>query len=364
MSYTVTFGEVMTRFRTPDFKRISQVMPGTVEVSFAGAEANVAASVALLGGSARFVTALPDNPIADACIAFLRGIGIDTSAIVRTSGGRMGTYYLEVGANQRGSAVIYDRDHSAVGVTPYSAYAWDQIFADASRFHVTGITPAISAAAADATLQAVQHARERGLTVSCDLNFRSKLWRWEPGTPAKELARRVMGNIMEHVNLVIANEGDAADVLDIHAGSSDVETGSLEIESYPKVAQTIVSRYPAVEMVAITLRESVSASHNRWGAMLYTAADQRARFAPQQDGAYCPHEITNIVDRVGAGDSFGAGLMCALDDPSYTNDVDGALSFAVAASALCHSVEGDFNLVSRKEVETLARGNAAGRVQR
>jgi 2-dehydro-3-deoxygluconokinase len=364
MSYTVTFGEVMTRFRTPDFKRISQAMPGGLEVSFAGAEANVAASLALLGGSARFVTALPDNPIADACIAFLQGFGIDTSAIIRIPGGRIGTYYLEVGANQRGSAVIYDRDHSAVGLTPYSAYSWDKIFEEATRFHVTGITPAISAEAAEAALRAVTEARKRGITVSCDLNFRSKLWRWEAGTAPKELARRVMGQIMEHVNLVIANEGDAADVLDIHAGSSNVEAGSLEIASYPAVAQTIVSRYPAVEMVAITLRESVSASHNRWGAMLYTADDQQARFAPEREGTYRPYEITHIVDRVGAGDSFGAGLMFALDDPAYHNDPAGALSFAVAASALCHSVEGDFNLVSRQEVETLARGNAAGRVQR
>jgi 2-dehydro-3-deoxygluconokinase len=360
----VTFGEVMTRYRTPAFKRIAQSMPGTLEVSFAGAEANIAASVAMLGGDARFVTALPANPIGDACVAFLRGVGIDTGSIVRTSDGRIGTYYIEVGANQRASSVVYDRADSAVARTPFDAYDWDAALAGATRFHVTGITPALSREAAQTTIAAVKLAKERGLTVSCDLNFRGKLWRWEPGTDPRALARRTMEEVLPYVDLVIANEADAEDVLGIRAGETDVTSGSLAIDRYPEVARAIIARFPSVRMVAITLRESVSASHNRWGAMLYVADSEEALFAPLRDGTYTPHEITHIVDRVGAGDSFGAGLIVALDDPAYADNRQGALSFAVAASALCHSIEGDFNLVSRAEVEALAGGDASGRVRR
>lgn len=360
----VTFGEVMTRYRTPAFKRLTQSMPGTLEVSFAGAEANIAASVAILGGNARFVTALPANPIGDACINFLRGVGIDTASVVRTSDGRIGTYYIEVGANQRASSVVYDRTDSAVALTPFEAYDWDAALAGATRFHVTGITPALSRQAAQTTIAAVKLAKQRGLTVSCDLNFRGKLWRWEKGTDPRELARRTMAEVLPSVDLVIANEADAADVLGIHAGETNVTSGSLEVDRYPEVARAIISRFPSVRMVAITLRESVSASHNRWGAMLYVADTDEPLFAPLRGGMYSPYEITHIVDRVGAGDSFGAGLILALDDPRYASDRQGALSFAVAASALCHSIEGDFNMVSRAEVEALAAGDASGRVRR
>lgn len=360
----VTFGEVMTRFRTPAFKRISQAFPGTVEISFAGAEANVAASVVLLGGTARFVTALPANSIGDACVAFLRGTGIDIDSIVRTPDGRIGTYYIEAGANQRASTVLYDRADSAVARTSFDAYDWDRAFAGASRFHVTGITPALSESAAVATISAVTLAQERGLAVSCDLNFRGKLWRWEPGTEPRSLARRTMEQVLPYVDLVIANEEDAANVLNIRAGETDFKSGSLDIDRYPAVARMIVERFPNIKMVAITLRESVSASHNRWGAMLYDATNDEAIFAPARGGKYTPYEITHIVDRVGAGDSFGAGLIFALDDSAYNNDRQKALSFAAAASALCHSVEGDFNMVSRAEVEALAAGDVSGRVRR
>ncbi|SIR11447.1 2-dehydro-3-deoxygluconokinase [Alkalispirochaeta americana] len=360
----VTFGEVMTRFRTPDFKRIAQTMPGSLEVSFAGAEANVAASVTMLGGAATFVTALPDNPIGDACVAFLRGVGIETGSIIRTPDGRIGAYYIEAGANQRASSVVYDRADSAVARAPFDAYDWDTAFAGAMRFHVTGITPALSKEAARTTIAAVKHAKKRGLTVSCDLNFRRKLWCWEKGSDPRTLARRTMEEILPFVDLVIANEADAEDVLGIYAGETDVNSGSLAIDRYPEVARAITTSFPSVHMVAITLRESVSASHNRWGAMLYTAETDEALFAPRRDGRYTAHEITHIVDRVGTGDSFGAGLIVALDDPAYAKDLQGALDFAVAASALCHSIEGDFNIVSRAEVEALAGGDTSGRVRR
>ncbi len=364
MAQVVSFGEVMTRFRVPGNKRVVQACPGSLDVSFAGAEANIAAGVALLGGTARFVTALPRNPIADACITYLKGIGVDTSSIVRTDAGRIGTYYIEVGANQRASNVVYDRDHSAVALADTSAYDWPTVFRGAEWFHTTGITPALSEKAAEAALEAARSAKEHGLTVSCDLNYRGKLWRWDNKGAPKALARSTMERILPYVDVVIANEADADDVLGIRAGASKVEHGSLDIARYPEVARQIVERFPNVKRVAITLRESVSASHNRWGAMLYEASTGAAVFAPMRDGEYRPNEITHIVDRVGAGDSFGAALIFASCDPVLKGDSARELSFAVAASTLCHSIEGDINYVTRAEIETLAAGDASGRVVR
>lgn len=364
MNTVVTFGEVMTRFRVPGHKRLIQVLPAKMEVAFAGAEANVAASISLLGGTSRFVTSLPANTLGDACLAYLTGVGIDVTAVRRTDEGRMGSYYIEAGANQRASSVVYDRDYSSVSLAGPEAYDWEQIFSGAGWLHVSGITPALSQAAAEATIFAVREARKRGVTVSCDLNFRGKLWRWQKGTEPRELARETMRSIVEQTDLLIGNEGDADDVLGIRAGETEVHSGSLEVEHYPDVAKQIVTRFPNIKKVAITLRESISASHKRWGAMLYDAEDGSARFAPTSGGTYFPYEITHIVDRVGAGDSFAAGLIFALMDSDLKSDLDEVLSFAVAGSVLCHSIEGDFNFVSRAEVEALARGDASGRVRR
>lgn len=364
MSTVVTFGEVMTRFRTPGNRRFRQSFPGSLEVSFAGAEANVAAGLAILGDTARFVTALPDDPVSDACVAFFRGLGVDTTEIVRTGTGRIGSYYLEMGASQRPTNVVYDRDYSALALHGPEIYDWDRVFADADWFHVTGITPALSRRAAEAMLAAVRRAREKGLVVSCDLNFRGKLWRWDPDRGARELARHTMEQILPSVDLLIANEGDAEDVLGIRAGSTDVSGGDLEVSRYPDVARQIVSRFSNVTTVAITLRESVSASHNRWGAMIYDTATDAAAFAPQSGGAYKPYEITHIVDRVGGGDSFAAALIYALRAPDLRGDIQVVLSFAAAASTLCHSIEGDINLVTREEIEAVARGVTSGRVTR
>ena len=361
MKRVVTFGEIMTRFRTPGFKRINQTFPGTIEVSFAGAEANVAASIALLGGDAAFITVLPENPVGEACVAFLRSVGIDTSRIVRVSTGRIGTYYIEAGANQRASSVMYDREHSAVAVYPADQYDWETLLRDADWFHTTGITPALSKEAAEAAVAAVRAAKKRGMTVSCDLNFRGKLWRWGAGPHGRALAQETMARILPHVDVVIGNESDAADVLDIRAGDSRIERGYLDIEKYRDVAERIATTYPSISTVAITLRESLSASHNGWGAMLYDVASRHASYAPTDaSGTYTPYEITSIVDRVGAGDSFAGALIAALRDP----DIAQALDWAVAASALCHSIEGDFNFVTRKEVEALAAGDTSGRVRR
>lgn len=364
MSKTVvTFGEIMGRLATPDHLRFRQALPGSIDVTFAGAEANVSASLALLGDSVRFVTALPTHLVADACVGTLAGLGIDTSSILRTDYGRLGLYFVELGANQRPSLVQYDRAGSAISLTPADAYDWDAIFDGAEWFHTTGITPAISREAFEATLGAVKAAKRLGLSVSCDLNFRKKLWRWKDGTEPKALARESMQQILPYIDLVIGNEEDAADVLDVHAKDTDVESGSLNIEHYPDVARAIVERFPTVSKVGITLRESISATHNNWGAMLYVAESDTAYFAPLADGAYTPYRITGIVDRVGAGDSFGAGLIHCLRSEDYSKPAD-AVAFAVAASCLTHSISGDFNYSTRSEIEALMGGSGSGRVVR
>ena len=360
----VTFGEVMGRLAPRGEMRFAQVLPGSIDYTFGGGEANVAVSLVLLGASAKFVTALPKNPIADACVYALRGLGVDTAKIVRTKEGRLGLYYLETGANQRASNVVYDRDYSSVMLTPASAYDWAGIFQGANWFHVTGITPALSANTAEATLVAAKAAKAAGLTVSCDLNFRKKLWNWRPGTAPRDLAEETMRGIMPYIDVVIANEEDAEKVLSIKAEGTDVESGELDVEAYREVAAQVVAQFPNVSKVAITLRESISATHNNWGGMLFDASTKQAYFAPlDSNGNYAPYEIRDIVDRVGGGDSFGAGLIFALTTEGL-NDPASAIRFAVAASCLKHSVIGDFNYSTRAEVEGLMAGQASGRVNR
>lgn len=353
----------MARLAPHDLQRFRQALPGPLDVTFGGAEANVAASLAQLGAKARFVTALPNHAIADACVGVFAGLGVETSKILRTPEGRLGLYFYENGANQRPSSVIYDRSYSSVSLTPADAYDWPGIFEGAAWLHLTGITPALSKTAAESVLHAARAAKENGLSVSCDLNFRKKLWAWEPGTDSKKLAGRVMREILPFVDVLIANEEDSADVLGIHAENSDVESGKLDVSKYPEVAKRIVSQFPNIQKVAITLRESLSASHNNWGAMLYDTATGDSHFAPVRDGNYRAYEIKNIVDRVGGGDSFGAGLIFALNTPELADPLT-SIAFAVAASCLCHSIPGDINYTSRAEVETLMRGSGSGRVQR
>jgi 2-dehydro-3-deoxygluconokinase len=362
MKSVVTFGEIMGRLTPPGLLRLRQSMPGCLEVTFAGAEANVAGSLAMLGARATFVTALPNNDLADACIASLGAAGVGT-VVARTETGRLGLYFLETGANQRPSRVLYDRDHSSISLVSPDAFDWPAIFADADWLHVTGITPSLSATAADATIQAVRAAKSAGLTVSCDLNFRAKLWRWESGTDPKSLARRVMSDVLPSVDVLIANEEDCGDVLGIRASQTDVHAGQLDVASYPQVAREVVEQFPNLSMVATTLRQSFSASRNNWGAMLWEAESGRALFAPTVDGQYAPYEIRNIVDRVGGGDSFAAGLIFGLRSDHYPK-LEDALSFAVAASCLAHSIKGDLNYSTRAEVDALAGGSASGRVVR
>ncbi len=359
----VTFGEIMGRLEPEGALRLRQALPGRLTMTFAGTEANVAASLAMLGIEAGFVTALPKHAVADALVDRLRGLGIDTRDVLRRDEGRLGLFYVESGANQRPSVVVYDRDGATVAMTPPQAYDWGRILDGASWFHITGVTPSISKNAADVTLAAVRAARGKGLRVSCDLNFRAKLWRWDPPTPARELAGRVMREILASADTVVGNEEDAADVLGIRARDTDVASGRLAAERYVEVAETIAKQFPSVRRVAFTLRESLSASWNRWGAMLYDAGGGKAFFAPLAGGTYQPYEIRNIVDRVGAGDSFAAALIFAELTPQLCAP-ETAVAFAAAASCLSHSIQGDFNYSSRAEIEALMKGSGSGRVVR
>lgn len=360
----VTFGEVMLRLAPEQFLRVTQVLPGRLEATFGGGEVNVAVSVALQGGAAAFATALPDNVLTDSFVQELRRLGVDAGLVQRSKSGRFGIYFVETGANQRAGTVTYDRDQSSISLTPADGYDWNAIFAGATWFHITGITPALSSQSAAAALTALKQARERKIPVSCDLNFRKKLWRWKAGTSPVELARETMRTLVPFVDLVIANEEDAEMCLGIHAPESNVEAGELNLDGYSEVAGQVVSQFPNVSRVAITLRESISASHNNWGALLYDRDSRAVHFAPTDStGRYEPYEIRNIVDRVGAGDSFAGGLTFALNTPGL-DDAATALQYAVAASCLKHSIKGDFNYATRAEIEGLMKGGGSGRVQR
>ena len=362
MTRFLTFGEIMMRMAPPGHLRMTQTLPGSLDVTFAGAEANVAASLAILGAEVSFVTSLPENPLTDVCLNTLSGLGIGAH-VLRGDIGRFGIYFVETGANQRPSRVIYDREASTISLMNPDSYNWREICEGSDHLHVTGITPALSQAAATATQDAVETAKASGMQVSCDLNYRGKLWNWEPGTDRKELAARVMKEILPYVDILIANEADCGDVLNIHAGESNVESGSVDVQAYPSVARQVAEQFPNLKLIATTLRQSISASHNNWGAMLLDVTSDDAHFAPKSGGAYAPYEIHNIVDRVGGGDAFAAGLLFALNDDDYP-DAESALRFATASSCLAHSILGDFNFSSREEVDALMHGSSAGRVVR
>lgn len=357
------FGELMMRVTPPGFLRFRQALPGAMDVTFGGGEANACSSVSLLGGRVRFLTALPKTPVADAAIGYLSGLGIDTRCILRREG-RLGIYFLEMGANQRGSSVLYDRENSSISLAAPEEYNFDGALEGVRRVHVTGITPSLTRNAFLSTLELARRAKQAGALVSCDLNFRNKLWRWQPDTKPQRLAQQSMSEILPYVDLVIANEEDAEKVLGIRAEGTSVEQGKINPGAYLDVARQINRRFGNVSQVAITLRESISASHNNWGAMLYVATEDKAYFAPTDgDGYYRPYQICDIVDRVGAGDSFGGALMYALDSAEMS-EPSAAIDFAAAASCLKHSVYGDVNYTTAAEVKALAAGQTVGRVQR
>ena len=336
----ITFGEIMLRLAPEGYYRFVQA--DSFGATYGGGEANVAVSLANYGFDAKFVTKLPKHEIGQSAVNSLRKYGVDTSYIAR-GGDRVGIYFLEKGASQRPSKVIYDRANSSIATASASDFNWKEIFDGAEWFHFTGITPALNDDVAAICLEACKAAKEAGVTISCDLNYRNKLW-------SKEKAGKVMGELCQYVDVCIANEEDAADVFGIKAADTDVTKGEVNHEGYKDVAKQLADRF-GFSKVAITLRESISANDNNWSAMLYDGKDYY----------FSKKYAMRIVDRVGGGDSFGGGLICASLN-GY--DSQATIEFAVAASCLKHSIEGDFNMVSMDEVLKLAGGDGSGRVQR
>ena len=336
----VTFGEIMLRLAPNGYYRFFQ--NDQMQATFGGGEANVAVSLANYGADSVYVTKLPKHAIGQAAVNSLRYFGVDTSHIVR-GGDRVGIYYLEKGASQRGSVCIYDRAHSAIQEAQPDEFAWEEILKGADWFHFTGITPALGPNMVEACKAACKAAKKLGVKVSCDLNYRGKLW-------TREQAREAMTELCQYVDVCISNEEDAKDVFGIEAENTDIYGGKLNKDGYKSVAKQLADRF-GFEKVAITLRTSISASDNDWAAMLYDGKD------------YCfsKEYHLRIVDRVGGGDSFGGGLIYAL---LAGKDTQGTIEFAVAASALKHSIEGDFNRIGTAEIEKLAGGDGSGRVQR
>lgn len=339
----VTFGEIMLRLRSMEHYRLFQTPE--LEATFGGGEANVAVSLAILGEHAEFVTALPDNAVGEACKWELQKYGVDTSAINMVKGSRLGIYYLETGANQRPSLVVYDRANSAIATSKPSDFDFASIMKGATWFHTTGITPAVSQEAADSALAAMKAAKAEGATVSIDLNFRKKLWQYGKKAP------EVMRELVKYADVIIANEEDIQMCLGIEA-DSDVTSGKLDTDVYKDLCAKVKKEFPNISVIAVTLRESKSADHNGWSAAL-----------SGKTGFYLSrhYEITDIIDRVGGGDSFAAGIIYAL---SHYDDEEYCINFAVAASCLKHSISGDFNLTRLSEIEALAKGDGSGRVQR
>lgn len=336
----VTFGEIMLRLAPEGYYRFVQA--DKFSATYGGGEANIAISLANYGMDASFVTKLPDNPIGQSAINSLRRYGVDTGNIV-IGGDRVGIYFLEKGASQRPSKVVYDRAGSAIATACADEFDWEKILDGADWFHFTGITPALSDNMAEACLAAVKTAHKLGITVSCDLNYRKKLW-------TREKAGQVMGELIKYVDVCIANEEDASDVFGIKAEGTDIEGGKLNHEGYKSVAKALCDRF-GCKKVAITLRTSITANDNNWSAMLYDGTD--CHFAKEYP--------IRIVDRVGGGDSFGGGLIYAMLNGYSASDT---IEFAVAASCLKHTIEGDYNMVTIDEVKQLMNGNGSGRVQR
>jgi 2-dehydro-3-deoxygluconokinase len=343
----VTFGEVMLRLKSPGFERLLQ--SPELEATFGGGEANVAVSLAQFGRQVSFVSVLPSNPLGDACVAFLRGKGVDVTGILR-QGERMGTYYYEAGANQRPSRVVYDRLHSSIMDATPDAFDWEKLFEGAGWFHITGITPALSGNAARVSLQAVETAHKLGLTVSCDYNYRKNLWKY--GRTAAE----VMSELVRQADIGIANEEDCQRALGITLEEGrweqEVENGQVDPGHYRELCEKVLTAFPNLKIQAITLRASHSADRNGWAACLHN----RSEFMLSRH-----YEVDDIVDRVGTGDAFAAGLIYGLSGGMPAGD---ALEFATAASCLKHSIPGDMNNCTVEEVRALASGGASGRIQR
>lgn len=355
------FGEVMLRVAAPKGMRLEQTLPGSLSATFGGSEANVAVSLARFGTEAIYVSAMPLGPFSEAFSRELRGNGIQAE-IYQAPNSRFGLYFVEHGSGLRSSVVHYDRSETGVAQTSFDAYCFDSLLERADAVHISGITPAISRMACEATLRLVRLAKKRGLFVSCDLNYRSKLWNWDEQKSPRDLAREWMPQIVEHVDLLVGNESDFSDMLEIEAGRSNPCEGKINPEDYASIARVAAEKYSGFRWVASSLRESLSADVNRWGGLLFDVKENALHLAPLKNGEYVPYEL-QITDRFGAGDAFAGGLLHALlsDDLSSPGD---AIRFAVAAGALKHSVYGDYNQVSKNEVIQLMQGDQSGRVKR
>lgn len=342
MAKVVTMGEIMLRLSTPGYQKFIQAE--SFDVCYGGGEANVAVSLANYGHDAEFITKVPENPIGECAVAALRKMNVETKHIAK-GGERLGIYFLETGASMRASNVVYDRAHSSIATATAADFDFDEIFDGADWFHFTGITPAVSDAAAELTELALKAAKKKGLTVSVDLNFRKKLW-------SSEKAQKIMSNLMQYVDVCIGNEEDADKVLGFKPENTDVTSGELNLAGYESIFKQMVDKFN-FKYVISSLRESYSASDNGWSACIYSRDDKEFYHSRKYE--------VRIVDRVGGGDSFAGGVICGFLDGKNFKD---ALEFGVAASALKHTIPGDFNLVSRQDVENLVGGDGSGRVQR
>ena len=345
MTRYVTFGEIMLRLSTPGYRRYAQAMPGTLDIHFGGAEASVAGLLAHWGCQASYVTALPDNALGHACIANLRYLGADTNSIVLREDSRLGLYFVEHGVNQRFGQVIYDRADSAFAVTPPEQYDWDSILDGADWFLTSGITPAVSRNGCEVAFDAIDHAVRRNIRIACDVNFRSKLWRWDPSKEPQQLAAETMQRMVPNADLLVCGRGDAIDILGI---PKDVSNENLPRE--------LATRYPKLKHIAMTRRQSQSYNDQEFGASLFDVASDTLYHAPAAEQCY---RIGDVVDRIGTGDAFTGALLYALENREWRAP-EKAIRWATAAACLAHSIEGDFSLISTDEVQALTEGRGIG----
>ena len=358
MANITTFGEIMLRLAPPGVDRLQQALPGTLNAAFAGAEANTAVSLALLGAPVDFVTALPAGPLTDACLASLRSTGVGLQHVRQTSHGRLGIFFVETGANQRPTQVWYDREGSSISLASPTDFDWPNILQNAGWLHITGITPALSQSAAECTIEAAQTAARMGVQVSFDPNFRSRLWRWNPQQTPQQLACETLRKLMPFVTLMFGGEDDCR-LLNVPLPD---DTANSPADRAAAAARALCHTWPNIRFFAATLREQVSATHNNWSGMLFEADADQITLAPQRAGQTKPWEIRQIVDRVGSGDAFDAGILLGLTQPEF--DPQWTVEFATAASCLAHSIVGDWNYATRSEIEALMHGSGSGKVIR
>lgn len=365
MKPILCFGEVLLRLIPADHLRFAQCLPGQLTATFAGAEVNAAVAIAQLGGQSKFVTALPDNAVARACVAQLRAQRVDVDSIRWQADARMGVFFIEFGAGMRGGDVVYDRDHSAFQNTPPEAYPWDVLLADVGHFHTSGITPAVSANTAAIAHAALRAAKAKNIPTSYDINHRRKLWRWDASLSADALAKRTHLRNLPFIDTLIGNPFDLAALLENPPAPETLEPDEASTAHMESLAEQVTRQFPHLKRVVITLRKTHSANTNGFGALIYTPAERAFAAAPRgPGGAFAPHRVEDIVDRVGTGDAFAGALLRALHDPANFPTTQSALDYAVAAGALAHTVQGDYAYLTHAEVLALARGTATAHLSR